>query len=286
MKKFTVKEDCNLKDFTDCTYPQGSFAFAALIRRKDIKINGARAHAGARLKRGDEVVYYTTPAEEAKASHEIVFEDENILVADKYSGVSTEGLCEELKVKGCAAVHRLDRNTSGLIVFAKTAEAERELLHAFKTRGAHKIYHAVCKNCFENREGTLEDYIIKDEKNSLVKVVRAPRGGESGGKDKKPPRGALKIRTKYRVLRADGELALVEIELLTGRTHQIRAHMAFIGCPVLGDMKYGDKAFNAKYSAARQRLVSKRLSFSFSEDSALRYLNGIEFESNFNPTAI
>ena len=266
MKTFSVTEDTNLKDFTDAVYPQGSFCFAALLRKRDIKVNGARVGKSVGLKCGDEVVYYTTPAQEAKPSHTAVYEDENIYIADKLSGVSSEGLFSELKEKGeFYAVHRLDRNTQGLIVFAKNRTAEEELLSAFKDGKVHKTYLALCKNSFKDRKGILNGYLLKDEKKGEVKIFSSPRAG------------ALTAVTEYDVLEEKGDIALVKVNLHTGRTHQIRAHMASIGCPVLGDEKYGDTVLNKKYSAKRQRLISKYLEID--AGGALSYLRGNIFES-------
>ncbi len=266
MKAFQVTEDNNLKDFTDAVYPQGSFCFAALLRSKDIKVNGLRVSKNVRLKRGDEVIYYTTQKQEAMQSHDIIFEDENIYVADKYSGVSSEGLFSELRRKGgFYAVHRLDRNTQGLMVFAKTEEAEEELLSAFAERKVKKEYLALCRNNFKVENATLTAYLKKDEKTSTVKVFDSERCG------------AVKIITEYDILESRGDTALVKITLHTGKTHQIRAHMAHIGCPVLGDNKYGDEDMNKKYNLKRQCLVSKTLEFSF--DGNLSYLNGKRFVS-------
>ena len=92
MKKFVARGACDLKTFTDENYPQGSFAFAALLRARDIRVNGVRTGANVRLNAGDEVTYYTTPAQEAKRSHDVIYADENVMVCDKYSGVSSEGL--------------------------------------------------------------------------------------------------------------------------------------------------------------------------------------------------
>ena len=114
----------------------------------------------------------------------------------------------------------------------------------------------VCKNCFKEMQGELNGFLVKDSKSGTVRSYRSEREAKSHGE-------ALPVRTGYKVLKTDGDRALVEVELFTGRTHQIRAHMASIGCPVLGDGKYGDSAFNKKYGAARQCLVSKSMSFEF-----------------------
>ena len=267
MKTFLVTEDTNLKDFTDSNFPQGSFCFSALLKGKDIKVNGVRTDKNMPLKSGDEVVYYTTAKQESKPSHNLVYEDENIYIAEKHSGVSSEGLFSELRSKGeYYAVHRLDRNTQGLIIYAKTQEAEDELLQAFKQRKIVKTYIALCKNAFNEKEATLTAYHKKDAE--LVKIFE------------RPEKGAEKIITEYRVEEEIGDIALVKIILHTGKTHQIRAHMAFIGCPVLGDEKYGDEALNAKYNARRQRLIAKYLAFDL--DGRLSYLNGKIFESSLS----
>ena len=269
MKKFIATQENNLKDFTDSVYPQGGFCFARLLKNKDIKVNGARVNCNVALKAGDEVVYYTSQKQEQMPSHTTVYEDENIYIADKPSGVSSEGLFSELCEKGeFYAVHRLDRNTEGLIVFAKNKTAEDELLSAFKERTMQKTYLALCKNSFKQPSARLTAYLTKDDKRGLVTVFNSPQGG------------AVKIITEYQVLEERGDIALVKIILHTGRTHQIRAHTAFIGCPVLGDEKYGDTALNKKYAARRQRLIAKYLSFNFS--GKLSYLNGKTFESGFN----
>ncbi len=268
MKIFRVSNETNLKDFTDCVFPQGGFCLAALLRGKDIKVNGARVNKNVPLSCGDEVVYYTSPKQEAMPSHLTAYEDGNIYIADKFSGVSTEGLLSELSSRGeFYAVHRLDRNTRGLIVFAKNKSAEGELLRAFKERKVHKKYIALCENRFKKDADKMTAYLKKDEKNSLVKICpNACAGG-------------VEIITEYRILKRSGDVALAEITLHTGRTHQIRAHFAYIGCPVLGDGKYGDSAFNKKYSLARQQLISKHLLLDVG--GGLSYLNGRVFESCF-----
>ena len=269
MKTFSVTQDTTLKDFTDSVYPQGSFCFTALLKAKDIKVNGVRAGKNITVKSCDEVVYFTNKKQEEKPSHTVVYEDDNIYIADKESGVSSEGLYSELSSKGeFYAVHRLDRNTQGLIVYAKTKCAGDVLLNAFKEKTVQKTYIALCKNAFKEKSATLCAYLSKDENKGLVKVFATPQ------------KCAEKIITEYNVEEERGDIAFVRIRLHTGKTHQIRAHFAFIGCPVLGDEKYGDEALNAKYSARRQRLISKQLEFCF--DGQLSYLNGKIFESSFN----
>ena len=270
MKSFTVKENCSLKDFAGNVYPQGSFCLSALLRGKDIKVNGARVGANVKLNAGDEVIFYTTPAQESKPSHAVVYEDGNVLIADKFSGVTSEGLLYELCSRGeYYACHRLDRNTQGLIAFAKNAAAASGLLAAFKDRRVEKVYYAVCRDGFKEDCAVLTAYLKKDPSASEVKIY----GGEV--------KGSVKIVTEYRVEERRGGLALVKVVLHTGKTHQIRAHLAFIGCPVLGDGKYGDGALNKRHSLARQQLVAKFLTFK--TGGGLSYLNGRTFESGLNP---
>lgn len=259
-----------MKSFTGAVYPQGSFCLAALLRDKDIKVNGVRTGRNVQLKKGDEVIYYTTPKQEAMPSHYAVYEDNNVYVADKLSGVETEGLLRELCGKGeFYAVHRLDRNTQGIIIFAKNKQAEEELIAVFRDRGCRKTYLAKCKDNFKKQSGVLTAYLKKDAEKSEVKIYDEPR------------KGAAEIVTEYRVISSADGIAEVEIVLHTGRTHQIRAHMAHIGCPVLGDEKYGDKAMNNKFGLKRQRLVSKSLQTD--ADGIIGYLKGRAFQSRFTP---
>lgn len=261
MKKFTAKQEIDLKSFTDITYPQGSFYFSRLLRSSDIRVNGVKVSKNLSLRVGDEVTYYTTPKQEQKASHLCVYEDDKIYVADKHDGVSTEALACELSL---IPAHRLDRNTSGVMLFAKSQTVADGLIGLFRLRRVNKKYLCFAKNSFASSAAVLTAYLSKDERASRVTVSDSPKSGY------------VAIVTEYKVLREFGDYALVEVALHTGRTHQIRAHLAHIGCPVLGDEKYGDEALNAKYSVRRQCLVCKQLSFE---------LNGKEysFESSFVP---
>lgn len=247
MKKFTVEKNTNLKDFTDSTYPQGSFYLTALLRSSDVRVNGVKVNKNLALKAGDEVTYYTTSAQESKKSHEKLYEDENIYAADKFSGVSTEALACET---GLLPVHRLDRNTCGVLIFAKSQSVKERLIELFSERKVEKTYLCFAKNNFKCAHSTLISYLSKDSKESKVKISDNKKTGYS------------RIVTEYTVLSYFGDYALVEVKLHTGKTHQIRAHLAHIGCPVLGDEKYGDGQLNKKYGAKRQILVSKKIAFS------------------------
>lgn len=269
MKKFTVEENQKLKTFTDNFFPQGSFAFSRLIRDKDIKINGKKVGENKSVFVGDEIVYYTTQKEENATFFDVVYEDENVLIADKYSGVNSEALFYHLSQKGeYYFIHRLDRNTSGLIIFAKNKATEKTLLNAFKQKKVKKVYHAICCNPFKKQAEVLCDYLIKDEKNAKVKVYSC----------QKP--NSQKITTEYKVLKNLGDCSLVELVLHSGKTHQIRAHMAFYGNAVVGDEKYGNGQINKKYGVKRQLLVAKQLSFIDAE--GLENLNGHTFYSKFS----
>lgn len=266
MKTFEVSTPCNLRDFTDSVFPQGAFCFSRLLSARDIKVNGKRAGENIRLSAGDTVVYYTTAAQESARSHGVIYSDENVLVADKFSGVTSEGLSYEL---GLTAVHRLDRNTAGVMIFARSDEAAEELLKAFKERRVHKVYLAICKNAFKKSGDKLTAYLKKDAEGAEVKIYDKPVDG-----------GAV-ILTDYKILETSGSLALAEITLHTGRTHQIRAHMAHIGCPVLGDGKYGDRELNKAYGLSRQALFA--VSLTLNTGGVLSYLDGKTFKSGQAP---
>lgn len=269
MKKYLAQKEQKLRDFTDETYAQGSYAFSRLLREREIKVNGRKVSANVLLHPGDEVQYFTTPREEARVFYTVLYRDENILVVDKFDGVNSEALFSALQEKyGVSFIHRLDRNTRGVQVFACSEEAERQLKEAFRFRRAVKIYEAICFNPFSASEASETAYLKKDEKKSLVSIQKAPF------------EGAEKILTQYKVLRSYGEYSLVEIRLHSGKTHQIRAHMAFLGHPVAGDEKYGDEAKNKKYAVKRQILVAKKLSFKLSGE--LAYLSDKEFVSAFS----
>ena len=263
-----VEQAERLKEFTDNHCAQASFFFARLLKNKDIKVNGKKVSTDVLLKKGDVVCYYLTQKQEGVSAFYPVYEDENVCIVDKESGVNSQAVHEALLRKGTYYfVHRLDRNTKGLLVFAKTQTAEQELLSAFRTHTLQKIYHALCFGVPKQERATLTAYLKKDGEKSLVRVFE------------KNVVGAEKIITEYSVLQTERDITKMEIRLHTGKTHQIRAHMAFIGCPVVGDMKYGNTLKNKAVGAARQCLVAKHLRFSFV--GVLSYLNERSFSSRF-----
>ena len=239
MQKFIVPQRMRLREFTDATYPQGSFALPRLLRARDVRVNGKKTGENVWLSAGDEVAYYTTPAEEAKPFYKEVWRDADVLVADKVSGVNTEALAAHLsRTCGALPVHRLDRNTAGLLVFALNARAEEELLAAFRERAVRKEYEAVCVGIFAEKQARLAAYLVKDAARAQVRIFARPHAG------------ALPVETEYEVLEERGGLSRVRIVLHTGRTHQLRVQCAKHGMPILGDATYGDFKANRRLRAA------------------------------------
>ena len=271
MTEHICNQQQTLKEFTDNTCAQASFAWQYLLKNKEIKVNGKKVGENITLHIGDKVQYYLTKKQAEKQAYFIVYEDENVLIVDKESGVNSEAVFADLNKKQggrCAFIHRLDRNTRGLMAFAKTKIAEEELLTAFKEKRVEKKYYALCFGQLPSANETLIAYLQKDEENARVRIF---------DREKK---GAERIITEYNVLQSHAETQKVEITLHTGKTHQIRAHLAHIGCPIVGDMKYGNEPKNREKKVTRQALVAKYLRFTC--NGTLAYLQDKTFVSQFD----
>lgn len=268
------------------------------LRLKRIKVNGKRADAAYHLNEGDSVQlylndeYFDAPAQQAAFLRiasprvSVVYEDAHLLLADKAPGMvvhedengAGNTLIDHIQAylyqSGAwnpndaasfapALCNRIDRNTGGIVIAAKTAEALRILNDKIKTRQIEKRYLCIVHGCPRPAEGLIECFLRRDEKRKQVTLhkTRVP--------------GSKTARTRYRKLQTQGSLSLVECELLTGRTHQIRAQMASIGCPLLGDGKYGSAEQNRPYGETGQALYAYSLTFRFADDAgALSYLSG------------
>ena len=271
------------------------------IRLKRIKVNGKGSKRDVRLSAGDVLQLYINdeffdkPTEENlfltvfKPNLTIVYEDENLLLADKRPGLVVHA-DETEKVNTLinhiqaylyqkkewnpkaenafapALCNRIDRNTGGIVIAAKNAETLRILNEKIRDHEVEKSYLCVTVGHPKAPEGRIQGFLRKDEEKKLVTFYRHPVPG------------AKTAVTLYRELQRRGEFSLVECRLLTGRTHQIRVSMAEIGCPLLGDGKYGRGDVNRRCGETRQALYSYKLSFPFPTDAGLlNYLRGREF---------
>ena len=269
------------------------------IRKKDIKLNGKRCEISTRLQEGDRLTMYlkdeffqTAPKEydflKAPLKLEIVYEDENLLLLDKKPGLIVhpdetyhfdsliargehylyqkgEYNPEAENAFAPALINRIDRNTGGIVMAAKNAETLRIMNQKVKDRELQKRYLCIVYGHMEQPEALLTGYLEKNEAQNRVYISQ------------KPSPGAKSIRTKYRVLEEKSKFSLLEVELLTGRTHQIRAHLASVGHPLAGDGKYGTNAVNRETGFRFQALYSYKLKFTFTTPAGLlEYLNGRE----------
>ena len=267
------------------------------IRKKCIKVNGKKCDIDTRLQKGDVLTFYikdeffeqrsdTYDFMKAPVKLDIIYEDDHIMLLNKKPGLIVHPdenyhfdsliarVQHYLYEKGeydpkdeqsfaPALVNRIDRNTGGIVIAAKTAEALRVLNQKLRDRELEKYYLCAAVGSFRKKEDLLVDYLEKNEKQNRVYI--SPR----------PTPDSKTIKTKYRVLCENNGLSLLEVDLLTGRTHQIRAHMAYISHPLVGDGKYGKNEINRRLGQKWQALYSYKLKFNFTTDAgALSYLDG------------
>ncbi len=281
-----------------------SFLYKA-VRTKKIKLNRKRTTPSQILAEGDCLQLFISPdffADGKEAtdiektlsaitpSFNIVYEDENILLIDKKAGISVHEdetndknnlimqIWAYLYKKGeyspkdeqsfsPALCNRIDRNTGGIVIAAKNAQALRIMNEKIKNRELSKFYLCAVHGTPSPDKAVIEAYLLKNEDENSVRIF-----------DKNPPKNAKKIITGYKTLSSKNGISLLEVELFTGRTHQIRAHMAHIGHPLLGDGKYAKNKDDRKIGYKYQALYSYKLRFEFTSDGEeLEYLNGKEF---------
>lgn len=304
MKEFIIKENDSgqrLDKFVlKAAAGLGTSLMYKYIRKKAIKVNGKRAEISYRLKENDIVEMYINDEFflEKRSDFldigydpklEIVYEDDNILLVDKKPGVIVHDDAHEsrdtlinhvllyLYKSGSydpeseasftpSLCNRLDKNTGGIVIVAKNARSQRILYDAVKTRQITKKYLALVHGIFEKKADVISAYHIKRPSDNIVDIF-----------DCEVP-GSKKIVTGYKVLEEKSNMSLVEIDLITGRTHQIRAHMAHIGHPVVGDCKYGFARDNKNLPFKHQALYAYSLEFVLRDrENPLFYLNGQKF---------
>ena len=283
MKKLIVKTDktCNLTKYILNHFPTLNYnALQKAIRNKDIKLNSKRINKDELIKSGDILEIYITDNILYNIPKEIkyYYEDENILIAYKWQGILSNNetsvtlneptfeniVKKDLNNDNLRLCHRLDRNTCGLLIFAKSNEIENEITNAFKNFEIEKHYLAYANNYkFNKLHDILEDYLFKDAKTGFSKVY------------KEKVVSSEKIITEYSVLEQNKleNYAILDIILHTGKTHQIRAHMSYIGHELIGDSKYGKNEVNKKFKKTKQLLIAYKYNFKFNKNSKLNYLN-------------
>lgn len=277
MQKLIVEPKYNNKKLSTFLYDHfnglTSSTLHKALRKKDIRINNIRINEDCYIHEFDTItIFIIDDLLYKKIEFKKIYEDDNILIIDKPVSIevvseSKEATLTSLLQKEYSYIkpcHRLDRNTTGLVLFAKNEDSLNILLNKFKNHEIKKNYHCTVIGKMPKTQDTLKSYLFKDNKKSIVYISDTPK------------KGYLEIITKYKVLSEDNKsnTSKLDVELITGRTHQIRAHLAYIGNPILGDGKYGINEINKKLKTKYQQLDNYKIEFSFTSDSGvLNYLN-------------
>ena len=285
MKDLTVTNKYNnklLSKFIFDVFPNlKQNTFYKALRKRDILINGKRINSNVTIFVNDTIRIYISDelleGFDLSSKLNIVYEDDNILIINKSSGIEVTGNNSltsilEKQYSFIAPCHRIDRNTLGLVIFAKNDIALKIMLDKFKNKEIEKHYIAYVYGIPNTSSCRLTAYLFKDVKKSLVYISDTPKSGY------------VKIVTSYSVISSNkaDNTSILDIKLETGRTHQIRAHLAHIGLPIIGDGKYGINKINKQFNKKTQALCAYKLKFNFStESSFLSYLNGMEIKIDY-----
>lgn len=278
MQKLIVEPKFNNKKLSNFLYAHfnglSSATFYKALRKKDIRINDVRINEDLYVHEFDTITIYIIDELLYKTFDiKTVFEDDNILVVykptelevvDSSSGDSLTTILSK-KYSFAKPCHRLDRNTKGLVLFAKNSDSLDILLSKFKSKEIRKFYKCDVIGIMPKKQELLKAYLFKDNKKSLVYISDTPK------------KGYVEILTKYTVINENKkeDFSTLDVELITGKTHQIRAHLSHIGHPIIGDGKYGINEINKRFGAKFQRLEDYKLVFDFNTESGLLdYLNG------------
>lgn len=277
MKKLIVEKKFNNKKVSDILYSHFNGltqnTLYKAFRKKDIRINNIKINEDTIVYTGDEItVYIIDDLLFKNITIQRVYEDENILIVNKPSNLEVvgENSLTSILAKDYSYIspcHRLDRNTTGLVLFAKNQESLNILLDKFKNHEIEKHYIAKVYGIPKVKSAKLTAYLFKDNKKSLVYISDVHK------------KGYVKIETSYTLLEKNEKknYSLLDVELHTGKTHQIRAHLSHIGLPIIGDGKYGINEINKIFGCTSQELTSYILKFNFKSDAEiLNYLNGKE----------
>lgn len=227
------------------------------LKKRDVRVNGVKSDGSATVSGGDEVTVYLDE-KYLSAPLRVLYEDERMLAVEKPAGVPVDGdenhvgadtMLIRLRAycPGACLAHRLDTSTGGVLLAGKNEKGLEYLLDAFRNHRVEKTYLCLTRGTPEPPEADKKAFLLKDANASRVRILT------------RPAPGALSIETAYRALETRGDTCLVEVRLITGRTHQIRAHLSALGYPLLGDDKYGDRAFNRAHHAASPALWCARL---------------------------
>ena len=248
------------------------------LRKKDIRVNDIKVSENITIHEGDDIKIYIIDSilfgEEKKLN--VIYEGENILAVNKPKGIEVTGeksltdlVHKQYNNSSIMPCHRLDRNTEGIVLFAKNKEVLEILFEKFQNHEIVKYYKCKVIGIPKKKHDVLEAYLFKDTKKSIVYVSNEKK------------QGYRPIKTEYTILEENKEknYSILQVILHTGRTHQIRAHLAHIGHPIIGDGKYGINEVNKKFGEKTQNLESYKIKFDFKTNSGmLAYLNGKEIK--------